>query len=176
MVKIAPKNDSDVIILVGESKGHIGCSQYLSIIEGREEGAPPPVDLILEKKNGDFVRKHIINGNINACHDISDGGIFITLAEMAMAANKGMDISLNNNSIPVHTYGYGEDQARYIISTTAIEVDQIIADAEQSGVKVEKIGVVRGEELDIEDCFSIPVNELLDAHASWMPNYMSNEA
>ncbi len=176
MVKIAPKDEGDVIILVGESKGHIGCSQYLSIIEGREEGAPPPIDLMLEKKNGNFVRKHIINGNINACHDISDGGIFIALAEMAMASHKGMDISLNNNSIPVHTYGYGEDQARYIISTTALEVDQIIADAEQSGVKVERIGVVRGEELMIEDCFSIPVNELLDAHASWMPNYMSNEA
>ena len=114
MVTIAPKNEGDVIMVIGESKGHIGCTQYLSIIEGREEGAPPPVDLALERKNGDFVRAQIQNGNITACHDISDGGLFITLAEMAMASGHGMDIALNNGGIPIHAYGFGEDQICHI--------------------------------------------------------------
>jgi len=176
MIKIAPKNEGDVILLVGQSKGHIGCTQYLSIIEGREEGAPPPVDLHLEKKNGDFVRKAIQNGTISACHDISDGGLFITLAEMSMASVKGMEIAINNGDIPAHAYGFGEDQARYVLSTSAMEADKMINDAENAGVKIKKIGVVRGEVLDIKDCLTISVKELLDAHASWMPNYMSNKS
>lgn len=175
MVKIAPKNDGDVLLIIGESKGHIGCSQYLSIIEGREEGAPPPVDLELEKKNGDFVRKNILSGIITACHDISDGGIFISLAEMAMAANKGMSITLNNGDIPLHAYGYGEDQARYIISVPANDVDAVISAAEKAQVIATKIGVMGGNSLDIENCFTISINELLDAHGAWMPNYMSTE-
>lgn len=175
MIKIAPKDDGDVILLLGETKGHIGCTQYLDIIEGREEGAPPPVDLHLEKKNGDFVRKHIQSGNISACHDISDGGLFTSLAEMVMASGRGMDIAINNGDIPAHAYGFGEDQARYILSTTAMEADKIINDAENADIEIEKIGAVRGEVLDIKDCLTISVKELLDAHASWMPNYMSND-
>ena len=176
MIKIAPKENGDVILLVGQSNGHIGCTQYLSIIEGREEGAPPPVDLELEKKNGDFVRKHILDGNISACHDISDGGLFVSLAEMAMASGKGMNIALNNGDIPAHAYGFGEDQARYVLSVSAADADVIISDAAETDVKIENIGVVGGEALDIEDLLTISVKELLDAHASWMPNYMSTES
>tara|TARA_R110002096_G_scaffold416576_3_gene619674 strand:+ start:111806 stop:114028 length:2223 start_codon:yes stop_codon:yes gene_type:complete len=176
MVTIAPKNEGDVIMVIGESKGHIGCTQYLSIIEGREEGAPPPVDLALERKNGDFVRAQIQNGNITACHDISDGGLFITLAEMAMASGHGMDIALNNGGIPIHAYGFGEDQARYVISTSASATTDILSAATSAGVKIETIGVVTGDTLDVENTFTISVDELLDAHSAWMPNYMSNEA
>ncbi|HRW29255.1 MAG TPA: phosphoribosylformylglycinamidine synthase subunit PurL, partial [Emcibacteraceae bacterium] len=175
MVTIAPKNDGDVIILIGESHGHIGCSQYLDIIEGREEGAPPPVDLALERKNGDFVRAEIQSGHVTACHDISDGGLFIALAEMAMASGRGMDIKLNNGEIPLHAYGFGEDQARYVLSVPMDKADAIIAAAANAGVKAEKIGTVGGDALVVENGFTISVNELLDAHTSWMPNYMSNE-
>ncbi len=175
MVTIAPENEGDVILLVGESNGHIGCTQYLSIIEGREEGAPPPVDLALEKKNGDFVRAQIQNGNISACHDISDGGLFVTLAEMAMAAGKGMDIALHNGDIPMHAYGFGEDQARYVIATAPQEADAVIEAAEEVGVSVARIGVIRGQDLDVQDAFTISVDELLDAHGSWMPKYMAKE-
>ncbi|MBL4603323.1 MAG: hypothetical protein JKY84_11295, partial [Emcibacteraceae bacterium] len=176
MVTISPKENGDVIMLIGESNGHIGCTEYLNIIEGREEGAPPPVDLALERKNGDFVRAQIQNEKITACHDISDGGLFIALAEMVMASGHGMDISLNNGDIPLHAYGFGEDQARYIISTSATDAQNIIAAAKDADVKIETIGVVQGDSLDIKDTFTISINELLDAHSTWMPNYMSNKA
>ncbi len=176
MVNIAPKREGDVIILIGQSKGHISCSQYLSIIEESEEGPPPPVNLNLEKKNGNFVRRHILAGNITACHDISDGGLFIALAEMAMASKKGIDVVLNEGDIPLFAYGFGEDQARYIISTSSSLADIILDAAVKSRVKAEKIGIVRGDSLDIKDCFTLKVTDLLDAHMSWMPNYMSIEA
>lgn len=175
MVTTAPKNEGDVLMLVGVSNGHIGCTQYLNIIEGREEGAPPPVDLELERKNGDFVRAHIQNGDISACHDLSDGGLFVALAEMAMAGSMGLKISLNNGEIPMHAYGFGEDQARYIISTSPENADAIVAAAGDANISIERIGVVGGKDLDVQDAFTISITELLDAHSSWMPNYMANE-
>lgn len=176
MITIAPKNDGDVVMLIGESNGHIGCTQYLSIIEGREEGAPPPVDLALERKNGDFVRNQIQNGSISACHDISDGGLFVTLSEMVMASGRGMDISLDNGDIPMHAFGFGEDQARYVVCASPENADNIVAAAAQTGVKIDTVGTVCGDTLDIKDTLTISVNEMLDAHGAWMPNYMSNEA
>lgn len=176
MVTIAPKNEGDVVMLVGETDGHIGCTQYLDIIEGREEGAPPPVDLELEKKNGDFVRSQIENGSVTACHDISDGGLFVALAEMAMASGKGMEVALNNGDIPMHVYGFGEDQARYVISMPKDKCDEITTAAADAGVNIETIGVIQGNNLDIKDAMTISVNELLDAHAQWMPSYMSIES
>jgi phosphoribosylformylglycinamidine synthase II len=175
MVTIAPKQEGDVILLVGDTNGHIGCTQYLSIIEGREEGAPPPVDLELEKKNGDFVRAQIQNGNVTACHDISDGGLFVALAEMAMASDMGMDISLQNGDIPLHAYGFGEDQARYIISTSPANAEKILSSAADNDISITKIGTTGGTSLDVQDTFTISVTELLDVHGAWMPNYMANK-
>src|SRR6202012_449886 len=68
------KREDDVIILIGETKGHLGQSIYLREIEAREEGAAPGVDLVVEKKNGDFVRGLIEAGRVDTVHDVSDGG------------------------------------------------------------------------------------------------------
>ena len=76
----------DVVILIGETGGHLGASLYLREIEGREAGPPPPVDLAAERRNGDFVRSMIRDGLVAACHDVSDGGLLVALAEMAIAA------------------------------------------------------------------------------------------
>ena len=170
------KDDGDTILLIGKTKGELGSSLYLREIEGREEGAPPTVDLALERKNGDFVRGQIQNKNISACHDISDGGLFIALAEMAMASKMGMDISLNTGDVPIHAYGFGEDQARYVISASPETANDIVDAASAAGVEIETICNVSGTALDVQNAFTISVDELLDAHAMWMPNYMSNEA
>ncbi len=77
------------IVLIGATTGWLGQSLWLREIAGREDGAPPPVDLAVEKANGDFVRQHILNGTIRACHDVSDGGVLVALAEMAMASGIG---------------------------------------------------------------------------------------
>src|SRR5690606_5454207 len=85
-VQIAPKADGEVLILIGETRGHLGQSLYLRELLGREEGAPPPVDLAAERRNGDFVRDEILAGKVKACHDISDGGLAVAVAEMCLAA------------------------------------------------------------------------------------------
>ena len=86
---IAFKAADELIVLLGETKGWLGQSLYLREICGREEGAPPPVDLIAERRTGDFVRGLIDEGIVTAVHDISDGGLLVAVAEMALASGIG---------------------------------------------------------------------------------------
>ena len=77
----------DTLVLIGETHGEIGSSLYLRELFGREEGAPPPVNLALERKTGDFVRGLIRAGEARVVHDLSDGGLIAASAEMALAAD-----------------------------------------------------------------------------------------
>src|SRR5262249_6623703 len=79
------------IVLIGETEGWLGQSLYLREIEGREEGAPPPVDLEVERRTGDFVRRQIAMGRVEACHDLSDGGLLVALAEMCISGGTGVE-------------------------------------------------------------------------------------
>ena len=88
---IAFKREGEAIILIGATQGWLGQSIYLRDVCGREEGAPPPVDLAQEKRNGDFVRQLIRSGQVTTVHDCSDGGLALALAEMAMAGGIGAD-------------------------------------------------------------------------------------
>ncbi len=72
---LAFKAEGEAILLVGETRGWLGQSLYLREICGREEGAPPPVDLAAERRNGEFVRRLIGERRISAAHDLSDGGL-----------------------------------------------------------------------------------------------------
>ena len=99
------------IVLVGTTRGWLGQSLWLREIAGRE-GAPPSVDLAAERATGDFVRAQILAGHVRACHDVSDGGVMVAVAEMAMAGMTGVRLSTSPREIPSHAYWYGEDQGR----------------------------------------------------------------
>lgn len=163
----------DHIFCIGETKGHLEASIYLREILGREEGAPPPVDLSVEKRNGDFVRKLIEAGLTHSVHDISDGGLAVALAEMAMASGLGAIIKNTANQLPLHGWLFGEDQARYIICIAPENVASLLEQAKQQGVTVAEMGVVGGNDLTIADVMTISVSELKDTHESWLPQYMS---
>ena len=106
------------IVLIGATRGWLGQSLWLREIAGREEGAPPPVDLAAERAAGDFVRAQIVNGLVRACHDVSDGGLLVAVAEMAMAGGTGARMSAHPRDIPGHAFWFGEDQGRYVLAST----------------------------------------------------------
>src|SRR5690606_30973935 len=111
----------ETLVLIGETLGHLGCSLYLRDIEGEPRGAPPPVDLAAERRNGDFVRQQIQIGTLSACHDLSDGGLAVALAEMALASGCGADIAEGAGqpgNPPLAAWLFGEDQARYLVTTS----------------------------------------------------------
>eukprot|EP01035_Chromulina_nebulosa_P007136 gene7136-9620_t len=87
----------DVLVLVGPTTGELGASMYLREVLGREDGAPPPVDLALERRTGDMIRALILAGDLRTVHDLSDGGLVAAAAEMAMASNVGLALNVQGD-------------------------------------------------------------------------------
>ncbi len=169
-VSLALKRAGNALILIGETKGHLGSSLYLRELLGREEGPPPPVDLTAERRNGDFVRSEIIAGRVGACHDLSDGGLLVALAEMAMAGGLGAAIDAPP-ALPLHAWCFGEDQARYLIETAAPDI--VLGNASTACVPAARIGTVIGDQLTVAGASAISVGELKRINESWFPAYMA---
>ncbi len=162
------KAEGDAILLVGGHGTHLGQSIYLREILGREEGAPPPVDLALEKQNGNFVRNLINNSQVTAVHDISDGGLIVALIEMALPTVLGATLEPMD-----HEQLFGEDQARYMLTCEATAAEKIIAQAKAAGVQVAHIGTVTANpEINLEHT-TLKLADLKTAHEGWFPHYMA---
>jgi phosphoribosylformylglycinamidine synthase len=170
-VDLALKRDGDAVILIGDTSGHLGASLYLREIEGREAGPPPPVDLAAERRNGDFVRAMIQGGFVAACHDLSDGGLLVALAEMAMAGLRGLALDPLPTELPLHAYLFGEDQARYLIE--AEDAQAVLEAAQTAGVAHRIVGVVRGVSLTLPGGGAISVDALKAINEAWLPGYMA---
>ncbi|OJU07506.1 MAG: phosphoribosylformylglycinamidine synthase II [Caulobacterales bacterium 68-7] len=161
--------EDDGLVLIGVTHGELGASIYLRELLGREDGAPPPVDLAVERKNGDFVRGLIASGLVGAVHDLSDGGLVAAAAEMALAS--GVGITLNASSeAHAHPYLFGEDQARYLVATP--DADALIEAAKEAGVPASHAGKVGGDAFASTGLFDIPLAKLRDANEAWLPAYM----
>src|SRR6202011_2782819 len=145
---LAFKSEGEAILLIGETHGWLGQSVYLRDVCGREEGAPPPVDLAAEKRNGDVVRGMIHAGTATAVHDLSDGGLLVALAEMAMAGGIGAVLEVPSG-VADHAFWFGEDQARYVV--TAKDADAVAQRAKAAAVPLTRIGATRGPGIAFRD-------------------------
>jgi phosphoribosylformylglycinamidine synthase len=161
------------LVLIGETRGELGASMYLREVLGREDGAPPPVDLALEKRTGDLVRSLIQSGQTTVAHDLSDGGLIAAVAEMALASGVGVALGLDPK-LPAHAALFGEDQARYLVATARPEA--VLGAAAQAGVYAAVVGQAGGESLSAEGLFDILLSRLRAAHEGWMPSYMDKPA
>ncbi len=168
---LAFKAAGETILVLGETKGHLGQSLYLRELLDREEGPPPPVDLKVERRNGEFVRSLIAAGRATAVHDISDGGLLIAVAEMAMASGIGAELRLPANATP-HAFLFGEDQARYIVTVRSAEADAIMAAAARESVPVLRLGMTGGSAISVANK-QTPLSRLRDAYEGWLPKLMS---
>ncbi|HYW64903.1 MAG TPA: AIR synthase-related protein, partial [Bradyrhizobium sp.] len=167
------KSDGHAILLIGKTRGWLGQSIYLSELCGREEGAPPPVDLAMERRNGDLISAAIKAGRVTAVHDLAEGGLGVALAEMAIDGRIGARINRLPDGVPPHGILFGEGQARYLVTTTQAAADALISDAGVAGVPVLRVGETGGDALILPDLAPIPIAELIRAHEDWLPNYMA---
>jgi phosphoribosylformylglycinamidine synthase II len=173
MATVAFKRDDDAIILIGETKGHLGQSIYLRDIEGREEGNAPPVDLAAEKNNGTFVRGLIEGGTLDTVHDVSDGGLLVAVAEMAMAGGIGAMLYADVKTIPQL---FGEDQGRYVIAIPKAEADRLLFSARDARVPAALIGHTGGDKLSVEGAgAAATIDALRRVHEDWFPRFMRGE-
>ena len=193
MTTLAFKQAGDVLLLVGAPPtGHLGQSLYLREIVGREDGAPPPVDLDDEKRTGLFIRHLIHEGLINTCHDVSDGGLLIALAEMALAGGYGANIVAPPSDLPLHGVLFGEEQARFVVAADPgigeKNLTAILDHAAEAEITVTPIGHTSGEDvfrlrgvrrqrgIDTAPGFEIDLADLKTIHENWFPAYMNSEA
>jgi phosphoribosylformylglycinamidine synthase len=178
MARIGFAREGEMILLFGAPDWwgtHLGQSAYMRDIHGRADGPPPPVDLAHEKKVGDYVRKLIRSGVATAVHDLSDGGLAVGLAEMAMASGIGATVSQLAQGDPIPQF-FGEDQGRYLVtinlSAQSDEFEAMLAELKQLGIFAPWIGTTGGSELKLGHARAIPVTELTAAHESWFPSFM----
>jgi phosphoribosylformylglycinamidine synthase subunit PurL len=132
--------DGHVLLLVGDTTGHLGQSALLAEVYHRAEGPPPPVDLEAEKRHGDFIRaNHTL---ITACTDLGDGGLALAAFELAVSA--GVGITLDAGDTPTL---FGEDQARYLIGCNFDQAEALMVAAGQAGVPVATVGKAGGDQI-----------------------------
>ena len=176
-VPIALGRAGETLVLLGETQGWLGASLYLSVLHGREEGAPPPIDLKAERRNGDLVLRLIGEGRVSACHDTSGGGLLVAVAEMALAGGTGVALEAPPAEMPAHGWWFGEDQARYVLATST--PDAVLSAAKAAGVPARILGKAEGSAktggaaLTGLGAEPISLKELREAHEGWLPAYMA---
>ena len=156
MATVAFKKDGDAIWLIGGEGSHLGQSIWLREIAGREAGDAPKVDLAAERANAEQVRALVAEGKVNAVHDISDGGLIVAVAEMALAGNIGAALSIALTTASA----FGEDQGRYIVAAPAgVDIPGAV-----------RIGTVQGKSVA-----GVALADLRSAHEGFFPNLMDAE-
>jgi phosphoribosylformylglycinamidine synthase len=165
------KAAGEIVLVIGETKGHLGQSIYLREILGLEEGLAPPLDLKVERKNGDFVRTLIEERRVTAVHDCSDGGLAVAVAEMAMAS--GIGATLNAPAgVAGSAFWFGEDQSRYVVTVPASDADRILSDARLAGVPALKLGTTGGNALKLDGEDPFPTARMRELNEAWLPKLM----
>ncbi len=177
---IAFKATGDVIMLIGTPKGHLGQSLWLRErhgLDGRDAGPPPPVDLAAERRAGEFVRAQIAAGALTAVHDVSDGGLLVAVAEMAMASEAGrVGALLHPAMAPAELFA--EDQGLYVVTVEDHHLLPFLQAADAADVDVARIGRTIADRLIVELTDSdhvVTVAALRSAHEAFFPALMQGE-
>ena len=162
MATIRFKAEGEAIFVIGQSNGHLGQSLWLRELHGREDGAPPPVDLAKERAHAEFVRQLVTEGKVTAVHDVSDGGLLVALAEMALAGGIGCTVE----EIGDHFTAFGEDQARYVVTSANAQTIQA------AGIPMTRIGTTGGSAI-LGPGFSVELATLREANEAFFRDWMA---
>jgi len=186
MATIAFKGGAQKIILIGadpRAEPELGQSLWLDVCHGREDGAPPRVDLAAERRHADFVRTIIAEGLVSAAHDVSDGGILVAVAEMALAGDIGakLELSAFENLVDrekvAHAWSlFAENQARFLVTEP---FDQHVVEkmARESGIGCCFIGWTGGDAISLchgatESYPPVPLSDLREASEAFFRDWM----
>jgi phosphoribosylformylglycinamidine synthase len=167
LIPMAP-SEGDTLVLLGEARGHLGQSAWLWDLHIRAEGDAPPVDLGAERRAGELVRALKAQGLITAAHDLSDGGLALAAAEMALAAGTGVTLEADATLAPAAWF-FGEDQGRYLVG--AKNADAVLAAAGKAGIPARVIGRTGGAEVTLGEA-ALPLATLAEAHRTGFARLM----
>ena len=166
---ISLKEEGNIICVIGKSNNHLGNSQYLSIIQNKEEGSTPSIDLDEELKNGRFILDCVKKNLLKSIHDIGEGGLLVAAAEMCISGNIGVNIDVSKEFL--HGYFFGEDQSRYLIEINLNDIKKVNSLAAEKNISIEEIGIIKGLELKINNVGAISIAALDKSHKHWFFNF-----
>ncbi|MEO1023012.1 MAG: phosphoribosylformylglycinamidine synthase subunit PurL [Bacteroidota bacterium] len=166
------KTEGDAILFVGADRKGLGGSEYLKTIHGVTSGDAPELDLELEVNLQAAVLEAIQKGWITAAHDISDGGLAITLAEMSIFGGKGATLSLNAFSTSLHETAFSEAQSGIVLSVSKNNVAPVTDHLTNAGLTVHALGTVGGDVLELEGIMSLSIAEMTQKHERTIPDVM----
>ncbi|MCK4747614.1 MAG: hypothetical protein KAT15_11280, partial [Bacteroidales bacterium] len=144
------RNKGDVIFLIGRSDNDISSSEYLSFVHLINESAAPKFDLEYEMKLQQVVKEIIRLRLVSSAHDISMGGLFVTLVECALPGSLGFDIT-SPAEIRGDAFLFGESQSRVVVSVSSEQETDFLDYMMETGIHFSALGHVTKEELRIDD-------------------------
>ena len=165
------KEIGSFILVIGKTLGHLDQSEFFREVVGIKDGSPPAVNLFNEKNNGLLVQTLISKKLLNSVHDISSGGILITLVEMCISGNIGAKIKIPNDKLMPHEYLFGEDQSRYLIEVNEKNKNEVYKTLEKNSIFYEMLGKTQKDSLVLDKEFNIKLNDLNKLNSSWFRNY-----
>jgi phosphoribosylformylglycinamidine synthase len=171
---LALKAAGSLLVVIGRESGWLGQSLYQEIVAGKLEGAPPPVDLADELKAGNLVRTLIRERKTRSAHDISDGGLLVAVAEMALAGGIGAELYPYEGRLPAHAIWFGEDQGRYLLEVDPARAEEVAARARLLALPARIVGRTGGPALTLKGEPPLTLAALAAIHEGWLPGYMEN--
>jgi phosphoribosylformylglycinamidine synthase len=162
------KNEGDIIVLIGEQKNDIGCSEYLHKLRGVEYSPAPIFDLDNEFKVQALVADLIKQKMIHSAHDISEGGLAVTLLEKGFYSNLGFNVltpsPLERVGVRQDAYWFGEAQSRVVITVPSLQISKLKSVIEASGISFTELGTVTSGEIKVN-------NESWGSITEWKEKY-----
>jgi len=131
------------------------------------------VDLADEIKAGNLVRALIRESKVGSVHDVSDGGLLVAIAEMALAGGLGVQLFPYEGKLPAHAAWFGEDQGRYVVEAAPELAEEIIERARLLALPARVVGRVGGDALSLKEEATLALRDLRSAHENWLPNFMA---
>lgn len=173
--KMSPsfKKEGDIILYVGAPRIGLGGTEYLKVIHGLTTGDAPILDLDVELKVQETVLEAITSGLVTAAHDISDGGLAVTIAEMGIFGSLGAQIDLSVLSGSIHEIWFSEAQSGIILTCQSNQKEPLMKHLSQGGVDVAQIGTVQGDALNFEGVGSVSLDQLHNIYESAIPKAMA---
>ena len=165
------KKENSAILLVGKTFGHLGQSVFLEEVYSINEGKPPEVNMLNEKNNGETVLEIIKNDLVNSVHDVSNGGLLVSLAEMSINSGYGIKINKPKKLTNLIEYFFGEDQGRYVLEIDNDNLEKVDKILKNNNIFYENIGFTQKEFFEIKDEMKINIIELSKINNQWYNNF-----
>jgi len=174
MISMDFKKEGNLVLILGKTEGHLDQSVFAKEILTEKKGPPPSINLFNEKNIGETVLKLIDQNLIDACHDVSLGGILIAISKMCIKGKKGIIINPIKGLINKFEYFFGEDQGRYVIELTEKNLEKVKLILEKNSIHYDEIGTVDKSKIIFDNKINLFVDDLEKENKTWLRKYMVN--